>query len=104
MEIQEIKFPITFDKCPNCESERKLANEVLNQEKEKGKIGLEVSAFIFQNQSLIVDMRKTWFTAPMIITTYDVCLDCGTVYCIKVDVQTTTPQYRKPPEQGFSRS
>ena len=33
-----LKFPLIFNQCPNCGSERGLANEVLREEKAKGKI------------------------------------------------------------------
>ncbi len=105
--MEEIKFPLSFTQCPVCGSIRRVANEILNSEKEKGKVGLEISAFLFQHQSLIADARKTILSAPMITSMYDVCVDCGTVYCIHVQVGTAVPGAApgKPPSgSGFSLS
>ncbi len=99
-------FPINIDKCPNCGSTRRIANEVLEIEKEKGKIGPKVVSFLFQHQSLITDPAKTVLSAPIIMSFFDVCVDCGTVYCIHAEVKTAMPGQTPggPAGQGFSTS
>jgi len=100
---EELKFPLSFDQCPNCGSERKIAGEILKQEKEKGKISPGVKAFISTSNSVIADMGRTWLSAPIISTFYDVCGDCGTYYCIHAELGIATPQLGQQPPQvkGF---
>lgn len=105
--MEDIKFPLTFDKCPNCGSTRRVANEVLQKQKDEGKIAPGVNAFIARHQSLIVDPRRTWLSAPIITTFYDTCVDCGTLYCTHANLATAMPQVGKkgmPPSSGFSLS
>ena len=97
-------YPILhFDECPVCESDRRLANEILAQEVEAGKVPISTKAFLYTHQSVIA--AGTWLTAPMIITFYDMCMDCGTVYVVHSEVHKVM-QGGKPPKSGggFSSS
>jgi len=99
--MEELKFPIDFDSCPNCGSTRRLAEEVMRKEKDKGKVGEDTKPFAFSGQSLMADPRKTFLSAPILLTFYDVCADCGTVYCVHAELGTATPQMK--PRQGPNR-
>lgn len=99
MTQEKPEFPKEFNQCPNCGSTRRIANEVLQTEKDKEKIREQVKAFMFQTQCLIVDQTKAWLSAPMILAWYDVCVDCGTFYCIHANVKTAMPQMGKPKGQ-----
>jgi len=92
--MEEVKFPIDFDSCPNCGSTRKLAEEVMRKEKDKGKVGEEAKPFAFFGQSLMADPRRPFISAPILLTFYDVCADCGTVYCVHAELGTATPQMK----------
>ena len=96
--MEELKFPVDFTSCPNCGSTRRIAEEVMNREKEKGKIGQEAKTFAFMQQSLIADPRKPFIAAPILLTMYDICADCGTVYCVHAELGTATPKMK--PQQG----
>ena len=88
MEEQEEKqFPIHMEQCPNCGSLRRVAMEVLNKEHEAGKAMVATTAFLFQHQSLIAPPGGQFLSATVIVTWYDVCYDCGTVYCIHADTK-----------------
>ncbi len=100
--VDEIRFPLNFTQCPNCGSERRVAGEVLETEKEKGKAKAEIISFLFQHQSVIA-ASPHFLSAPMVTTFYDACTDCGTVYCIRAQVQTVIPGGKIPPAQ-FSTS
>ena len=78
---------LNFTKCPNCGSERLQANEVLKTQIEKGAMPKTSKAFLFQQQSIIAK-ASGWLSAPMVLSFYDVCMDCGTVVCIHSEVRT----------------
>ena len=101
--IEEIKFPLKFKECPTCGSTRRVANEVLEKEKEKGKFKPEITSFLFPHQSVIATSPH-FLSAPMIVTFYDACADCGTVYCIHAEVRTVTPGVKPSPPPQFSTS
>ena len=102
--VDEIKFPLKFEECPNCGSTRRVANEVLEKEKLKNNVGLGVNAFLFQHQSMIADARKPFLSAPIILTFYDACVDCGTVYCVHMDVKVGMPSMGKQSPMQFGKS
>ena len=79
---------LDFTQCPNCGGEKSLANQVMQEEVAKGKIPKTTKAFLFQHQSIISNPTGQWLSAPMILSFYDVCVDCGTVYCIHAEVRT----------------
>ena len=106
----EIKFPLTFERCPNCGGTRRLAQSILEQEKEKGKIlGEEVKAAIFTPPpTIITDPRAISLSSPAIVTHYDVCIEkvgdglCGTLYCVRADLgRATVGQAPKGFPSGF---
>lgn len=92
----EIIFPIAHTICPVCGSFKQIANEVLKGEIEKGKAGWDSHAYLFNYQSGIVDQRKPILSMPVIFTFYDACVDCGTVYCIRAELNQAMPQMKKP--------
>ncbi len=89
------KFPMVFDKCPSCGSEERIANSVLKSEQANGKLKDVKAAFLFQQQSLIAPQNMRFLSAPMIMTFYDACAKCGTVFCVFVDVRLALPQLDK---------
>jgi len=89
--MNELKFPLDFTNCPNCNSDRRLSNIILEQEKEKGKMPKESQAFLFTHTSIIAHPNGRWLTAPALITFYDACVDCGTMYCVHAELGTATP-------------
>lgn len=48
-----VKEPLDFTKCPVCGSTRRIANEVLKEQIEKGKMPQSSHAFLFSHQSVI---------------------------------------------------
>ena len=105
---EELKFPLEFTACPVCGSTRKLAEELVKQEQEKGKIGADANPFLFQQQTLIMDPRKVILSFPVLISFYDVCLGtddkpCGTVYCVHTELVQGAPQMKQPPPSGNMR-
>ena len=70
----------------------------------KGKMPPNSKAFIYQHQSMIAKPAG-WLSAPIILTFFDVCSDCGTVYCVHAEERVVVPGSKLPPSgQGFSNS
>ena len=101
----EEKFPKTFSQCPNCDGERRMANEVMQEQKDKGLAGEKSQAWLFSHQSMIADMSKPHIQVPVVISFYDVCLDCGTTWCIRLERVMATPQVKgTPPSPRFGKN
>ena len=93
------KFPLDFPKCPVCGSERRVALEALKSEHEQGKCLGAKNAFLFQHQSLIANPNMRFLSALMVLTFYDACADCGTVYCIHAETKTAVQGMGQSPQQ-----
>ena len=92
--MEEIMFPVEHKECPNCKGTRFIANEVLKGEKKKGKAGPTITAFIFQHKSIIVDPTRTVLSAPIILSRFDICVNCGVVVCVSAQLGSAVPQAR----------
>jgi len=88
-----------FTQCPVCESTRRVANEVLEREKELGKQPEKVGTYLFNYQS-IVAANMNWLSAPAIFSAFDVCADCGTVYCVQFEIKTVVQGGQNMPKAG----
>ena len=102
------KYPsLDIKQCPNCGSTRRLADEVLQQQIKEKKMPKESAAFIMPYKS-VVAMGDRWLSAPCIFSFYDVCVECGTLYCTHAEVQTVVQGGKPNPKyqagKGFSPS
>jgi len=91
-----IEFPLNFDKCPACGDGRRLATEMIKEEIKKGKAGADARAYINKTQTIVVDQRRTWLSAPVLVSYYDICPNCGTYYCFRVESGVAMPQSKIP--------
>jgi len=90
---------LDFPNCPKCGSGRRLAGETLKVEVEKGKMPKQSNAFLFQHQSIIAkDMH--WLSAPVIVSFFDACVECGTVYCIHAETKLAVQGGKNLPKSG----
>lgn len=106
----EIKFPIDFTNCPNCGSERRIAESVTNEEIAKGSLKLGQKTPFIVSRAVIFDPTVKLFgkKALVLLGIFDVCADCGTVYCIHAEKGTGTVEPQIPPPTdrmppGFGR-
>ena len=97
-------FPVQFDKCPVCGSERRLVEEETAKEIEAGRLspGSRIPSLMGQsvmynpmNISRVLAKRLV----PCLIGIYDACADCGTLYCIRMEKGEATieAEGQKPP-------
>ena len=82
----EIQFPLDFDVCPNCGSTKRVANELVQVEKEHNLAPLGMKAWLWDHQTIIADKKSPPVSAPVVAACFDVCVDCGTLYCVHVEV------------------
>ena len=80
---EELKFPIEFKECPNCGSTRRIAQTIIDEQIEKGLAGKDTIGISSVTNSVLWDQRKMLLSVPVLTCLEDVCLDCGTKYCIK---------------------
>ena len=94
---EDIKFPLEFTRCPNCDSDRRVASVVLKQEISKGKMPENSRAWITRLASAIGQPKIIGARVPVVQVFLDVCADCGTVYCIHA-VLGEVAQAANPPK------
>ena len=99
-------YPIRFNVCPNCGSPRRIIEEEVNVEigAKHLAVGSRVPAMVSQsvladpnNKSALIAKRPV----PVMIGYFDVCVECGTLYCVEMNKMTAMldPQIRQGPGQ-----
>ena len=95
-------YPIRFDQCPVCGSKERIVESEVNQEIEAGRLpkGTRMPATISQaglfnpnDQQQLLARREV----PILMGFYDVCVKCGTLYCVEMQrgIGMMEPQFRK---------
>mgnify|MGYP001614672085 CR=1 FL=1 len=95
----ELNFPIDFSSCPNCGSTEKLADLLMKEQIKQGKVRPEVKGALIIYQLPITDPTKQSFSFPVLTAVVDVCVKCGTLYCIHAEYQTTYKGISTPPSK-----
>jgi len=96
-----MEYPKKFDVCPNCGSMVRIIEAETREAASKGKVGVDMKTGCIMTQTPIFDPTKVAVIAPkkvhIIMARYDVCADCGTLYCVEVqrDEGTATPHVRR---------
>ena len=81
---KELEFPMEFKKCPACGSAETVGKTVGDEEKAKGKMKPESVAIIENKAVVFYDPKVVSLTCTMLILQTDICLKCGTIYCVKI--------------------
>lgn len=89
-EQKEIKFPLVFDKCPNCHSTRTVTDEVKGEKQE----GLKQALTMVETPVATPVEMTLALPVPWVIAAFDVCAECGTLYCIAARVEKRMPPGR----------
>ena len=84
----ELKFPIDFKECPNCGSNRRIAEIVTNEEIEKGNLKPGQRTPFIAAKALVFDPKTLKIITPnkevlILLGFFDACADCGTIYCLQ---------------------
>ena len=91
-EVDNVEFPRVFPECPNCGSQKRLAQSVADELIAEGKANPDLKAWIFNHKCVIVDQSRPWLSAPVLMAVFDACYDCGTVYCVNATLGVGMPQ------------
>lgn len=97
-----------FDRCPACGSTRRLAGSVAEEQIEKGQMGTGWKYGLYRMGGPILDPKKVnqllvGTRIPTVTALLDVCLDCGTVYAVRLERDETSLRAvmsQPPPQQG----
>lgn len=90
---EKLTFPIIRDRCPNCACKETIASKMARE------LGLPITP-----QTGIININ-TMFphpivhapVVPAVLSTLDICVDCGTVYCRYVTMGIAQPPQMKKP-------
>lgn len=89
-----MEYPIQFKVCPCCGSDKRIIESEVNQEKSKGSMKANIKipcmfsqVALFEPSTLIAPK-----TFPMITCFFDVCAECGTLYCVEAHKSQGTAQ------------
>jgi len=89
---------LDIDKCPVCGSTKRLSKEVLESEHRAGKAMLASNAYLFRQESLISNPNMQFLSATVILSFFDACMDCGTVYCVHAETKLAVQGMGKAPQ------
>jgi predicted ATP-dependent serine protease len=96
-----MEYPKKFDVCPNCGSMNRVIEQEAMAEAVKGNTKTMEKVGVISFQTTIFDPKTASIIAPkefpVIITRFDVCADCGILYCVELDkgIGKATPQIRR---------
>lgn len=97
----------TFGKCPACGSKQRIAEAIGREERKRQKIGDGFTPVVEEKTALIVDPRRVIIgptRVPALLLHYDVCLECGCHYCVRIErgegVVEPGPPPGRPPVLG----
>jgi len=80
-------YPKKFDKCPVCGSTSRVVGDEVMSEIEKGNISSDVMLSALVTRTPLYDPKNVILgkkQVPGIVALYDICSDCGTLYCTEV--------------------
>jgi len=98
-----MEYPKTFDVCPNCGSMVRII-ESESREQSVGKdatVRAGAKTGVLITQTAIFDPTRPGILAPkkvpIIMARFDICGDCGTLYCVEVQRAegTASPHIRR---------
>jgi len=90
-----------FFKCPTCGSEKRIIGDVVKEEIAKGNLKEGSAAACMVSNTTVFDPAHIAIIAPrkvpVIQLFFDVCADCGNLYCIQMSRQEgqANPQVRR---------
>jgi len=83
--MAEASFPKNYH-CPSCGSEKTVIGMGLAPLKMSGEIPLDAFACMERKAIQLVEPSKAKISVPTVITCWDICWECGTYYCNRVEM------------------
>ena len=100
MEESKAEFPKIF-KC-KCGSERTVIGVATTPLKMNGTIALSAFGAMENKLIYLTDPSKSRISTPAVLSHWDVCMDCGSWYCVKVEVVQVPKQQQPQPLRHMS--
>lgn len=106
-EKKDMEFPILgHDVCPSCGCEERIAQEYIRQLKREGKLSEKV--FPFETLAITLPLMDpthpplaTHFTIPTLQVHFDVCKECKTIYCTRIELFQQPAMVQQRPHAGM---
>lgn len=95
---------IEFDSCPNCGSKERLAGKLAEEAKKKGQMRKDLNFYANIRMGVVKDPQMEHklligSSVPAYGIFWDVCLQCGTMYAVKVEIGEAVKGLKPPPQQ-----
>lgn len=96
-----LEFPMSFSKCPACGCPDTIGGQATQEEHAKGTLPKDIRLMVVTASMPLRDMRRQLpgLPVPVVFVHFDVCLQCGCLYCIgaeKKSVSMQAPMGRAP--------
>lgn len=102
-----MEYPKKFPACPVCGSINKIVEQEVLSELAKGNVKSVEKIGVISFNTTIFDPSAVKIFAPVefpvITTRFDVCADCGILYCVEVErtMGKATPEKQGPRRDNF---
>ncbi len=82
-------YPKRFEHCPCCGSKERIIENEVKSEIEAGHLRKDAKIPVLATQAQVIDLQDkniliTRRQFPLLIGLYDVCSNCGTLYCVEM--------------------
>lgn len=97
-EKPKMTLPVVFEKCPHCEGTKRLGISYFNQLRDEGLMHKDSFTAGLMHQIPLVDQAHPpailaqMIKIKVLYIYWDVCADCGTMYCTKFEAKDMPAQ------------
>ena len=100
-----MEYPATFSKCPVCGSVDRFGELVTQEEIEKGNLPEDSRTAIMLSRTMVFNPKDNRILllrkeVPVLIGIFDVCCNCGCLYCISMEKGLGVIQPQVGPRPG----
>ena len=95
MPVPSEKIIAEFKECPICKRTETISQIGSIEARKNGKIPEDSFIFIDAKTTLLGNPNTAIISVDAIITYYDICAGCGTMYCVKATNQTLPVQVQQ---------
>ncbi len=95
-------FPKTY-KCPKCGNSETVIHKALAPLKASGQVVLDFYGAMEAKMTPLQDPQKCQVSVTCVITTWDICFNCGEYYCTKAEIKNVpATMFNNPMNMRFS--